>query len=105
MPIIGFPKGAGAGYLEFARVADVNGISLDWAVPLEWARDEIQSQATVQGNLDPRLVVVGGNAMETEINRILDILGQGPLIFNLGHGVLPETPLENIGRLAEVLRG
>ncbi len=64
-----------------------------------------QSQTTVQGNLDPRLVVVGGSAMERETNRILETLGQGPLIFNLGHGVLPETPLENVDRLAEVLRG
>ena len=105
VPIIGFPKGAGAGYIEFARITDVNGVSLDWAVPLEWARDEIQSQTTVQGNLDPRLVVVGGQAMEAEVYRILETLGQGPLIFNLGHGVLPETPLENVDRLAEVLRG
>jgi len=104
VPIIGFPKGAGAGYLKYAQVTGVNGISLDWSVPLNWARDEIQSQTTVQGNLDPRLVVVGGKAMETETHRVLKTLGRGPLIFNLGHGILPETPLEHVGRLAEVLR-
>ena len=104
IPIIGFPKGAGAGYLQFVQAAGVNGIGLDWSVPLEWARDEIQSQTTVQGNLDPRLVVVGGKAMDTETNRVLEILGQGPLIFNLGHGILPETPVEHVSRLAELLR-
>ena len=105
LPIIGFPKGAGAGYVKFAKSAGVNGVSLDWSIPLEWARDEVQSLVTVQGNLDPRLVVVGGRAMELETYRILETLGQGPLIFNLGHGIVPETPLEHVGRLAEILRG
>ena len=105
LPIIGFPKGAGAGYADFAKTAGVDGVSLDWTVPLEWARDHVQSQVTVQGNLDPRLVVVGGKAMEAEAHRILDVLGQGPFIFNLGHGIVPETPPEHVGRLAEILRG
>ncbi len=105
LPIIGFPRGVGAGYRTFARQAGVNGVSLDWTVPLDWARDELQGEVTVQGNLDPRLLVVGGPAMESEARRILETLGQGPFIFNLGHGIVPETPPENVGRLAEILRG
>ena len=105
LPIIGFPKGAGAGYVNFAKTAGVDGVSLDWTVPLDWARDQVQPFVTVQGNLDPRLLVVGGKAMEAEARRILKILGQGPFIFNLGHGIVPETPPEHVARLAEILRG
>ncbi len=105
LPIIGFPKGAGAGLVHFAKVSGVNGVSLDWTVPLEWARDHVQTEVTVQGNLDPRLVVVGGKAMDAAAERILETLGQGPFIFNLGHGIVPETPPEHVGRLAERLRG
>jgi uroporphyrinogen decarboxylase len=105
LPIIGFPRGVGAGYGTFAKTANVNGVSLDWTVPLDWAARELQPHVTVQGNLDPRLLVVGGPAMEAEINRIRETLGQGPFIFNLGHGIVPETPPEHVGRLAEMLRG
>ncbi len=105
LPIIGFPRGVGAGYQTFARTAGVNGVSLDWTVPLDWAAAELQGEVTVQGNLDPRLLVIGGEAMEAEIQRILDTLGKGPFIFNLGHGIVPETPPEYVGRLAEMLRG
>ena len=105
LPIIGFPKGVGAGYAQFAKDVPVNAVSLDWSVPLEWARDEVQSQVTVQGNLDPRLLVVGGKAMEAETHRILECFGQGPFIFNLGHGIVPETPPEHVARLSEILRG
>ncbi|MDP6688603.1 MAG: uroporphyrinogen decarboxylase [Alphaproteobacteria bacterium] len=105
LPVIGFPRGVGAGYKSFAKAAGVNGVSLDWTVPLEWAAAELQKDVTVQGNLDPRLLVIGGAAMEAEICRILQILGQGPFIFNLGHGIVPETPPEHVGRLAEMLRG
>ncbi len=110
LPIIGFPRGVGAGYKTFAQAGAVNGIGLDWTVPLEWAAAELQGsnaegKATLQGNLDPRLLVIGGSAMETEVRRILRILGHGPFIFNLGHGIVPETPPEHVDRLAEMLRG
>ena len=105
LPVIGFPRGVGAGYKTFAESAGVNGVSLDWTVPLDWAAAELQKEVTVQGNLDPRLLVIGGAAMEAEISRILRILGQGPFVFNLGHGIVPETPPAHVGRLAELLRG
>ena len=103
--IIGFPRGAGAGYRTFAQATGVNGVSLDWTVPLDWAAAELQGKVTLQGNLDPRLLVNGGRAMEVEIQRILETLGQGPFIFNLGHGIVPETPPEHVNRLSEMLRG
>ncbi|MDP6344481.1 MAG: uroporphyrinogen decarboxylase [Alphaproteobacteria bacterium] len=105
LPIIGFPRGAGAGYLNFAGRTGVDAVGLDWTVPLEWAREKLQSQSAVQGNLDPRLLVVGGEAMEAEIRRILSTLGSGPFVFNLGHGIVTETPPENVARLAEIVRG
>ncbi|MBC8240275.1 MAG: uroporphyrinogen decarboxylase, partial [Alphaproteobacteria bacterium] len=64
-----------------------------------------KGKVILQGKLDPRLLVIGGPAMETEVRRILETLGQGPFIFNLGHGIVPETPPEHVGRLAEMLRG
>jgi len=66
---------------------------------------ELQGEVTLQGNLDPRLLVIGGGVMEAEIQRILQTLDKGPFIFNLGHGIVPETPPEHVGRLSEILRG
>lgn len=110
LPIIGFPRGVGASYKRFAAAAGVNGIGLDWTVPLDWAAVELQGsvsegKATLQGNLDPRMLVIGGRAMEAEVQRILESLANGPFIFNLGHGIVPETPPEHVGRLAAILRG
>ena len=104
LPIIGFPRGAGAGYRAFVQAAGVNGVSLDWAVA-ELQGPNSQGKVTLQGNLDPRLLVIGGPAMDREVRRILETLGQGPFIFNLGHGIVPETPPEHVGRLADILRG
>jgi uroporphyrinogen decarboxylase len=59
----------------------------------------------VQGNLDPMLLVAGGSAMEDRIRQIIETLGKRPFIFNLGHGIVPQTPPENVARLAEIIRG
>jgi uroporphyrinogen decarboxylase len=74
-------------------------------VPLDWARDELQPKVTVQGNLDPQLLVAGGEAMTARVGDILEALSGGPFIFNLGHGIVPETPPEHVGRLVELVRG
>ena len=103
LPLIGFPRGAGANYAGFAAAAGLDGVSLDWTVPVEWARDNVQSQTTVQGNLDPQFLVAGGAAMEREIRHIVETLSGGPHIFNLGHGIVPQTPPEHVARLAEML--
>ncbi|MSO73973.1 MAG: uroporphyrinogen decarboxylase [Alphaproteobacteria bacterium] len=104
VPIIAFPRGAGANYLSFAEKAGVEAIGLDTTVPIDWAARELQPKWVVQGNLDPQLVVIGGQPMLNEAKRILQGLTKGPLIFNLGHGVVPETPPENIGVLCQFIR-
>jgi uroporphyrinogen decarboxylase len=105
VPVIVFPRGVGIQYERFARHSLVDGVSLDTSVPLGWARDVLQPHCVVQGNLDPILLVTGGDGMVGEIKRILDILAPGPFIFNLGHGIVPETPPENVGLLTETIRG
>jgi uroporphyrinogen decarboxylase len=104
VPVIGFPRGAGLLYEDFAREVGCDAVSLDTTVPLEWAARVIQPLVTVQGNLDPIHLVTGGEAMDRAIDRILNVLGRGPFVFNLGHGITPPTPPENVARLAERIR-
>jgi uroporphyrinogen decarboxylase len=103
-PIIGFPRGAGALYADYAAETGVDAVSLDSAVPLAWAAAELQSQCAVQGNLDNLALLVGGSILEEEARRILAALARGPFVFNLGHGVLPETPPDHVARLATIVR-
>ncbi len=103
VPVIGFPRGAGLLYEDFVRETGVDGVSLDATVPVQWASDVLQPLCTVQGNLDNMLLLVGGPAMEHAVTRILDVLGRGPFIFNLGHGILPPTPPENVARVVEMI--
>ena len=105
VPIIGFPRGAGPLYEAYIRETKVDGVGLDHSVPLEWARDTLQPLCTVQGTLDNLLLVAGGEAMDTEVKRILETLGNGPFIFNLGHGIVPQTPPEHVERLCALVRG
>lgn len=95
VPVIGFPKGAGSRYDFYREETGVTGLGLDWAVPLAQA-GRLQSQGPVQGNLDPLRLVAGGRALADGVKAILDALGQGPLIFNLGHGITPETPIAHV---------
>ncbi len=104
VPVIGFPRGAGVLYRAYVEETKVDGVSLDTAVPLDWAAAELQPRCTVQGNLDPLLLVAGGEALDAGIDRILTALGKGPFIFNLGHGIVPPTPPEHVARLAERLK-
>jgi uroporphyrinogen decarboxylase len=103
VPIILFPRGAGLGYTHFAETSGADGLSLDTTVPLSFAKT-LQKAVTVQGNLDPAALVVGGKALESGVERIMATLGQGPFIFNLGHGILPDTPPEHVQRLVNHLR-
>ncbi|AWI59336.1 uroporphyrinogen decarboxylase [Sinorhizobium fredii] len=102
--IIAFAKGAGLLLKDYRRLTGADAIGLDWAVPLSFAA-ELQKDGPVQGNLDPMRVVAGGVAMESGIDRILDVLGNGPLIFNLGHGITPEADPENVSALVARVRG
>ncbi|CAA7621944.1 uroporphyrinogen decarboxylase [Magnetospirillum sp. UT-4] len=101
VPVIGFPRGAGILYEAYVAETGIDAVGLDTAVPLDWAADKLQTRCTVQGNLDPILLVAGGEALDAGIDRILKALGKGPFVFNLGHGIVPPTPPENVARLAE----
>jgi uroporphyrinogen decarboxylase len=99
-----FPKGSGLLYEKAAAIPGVAALGLDTAVPLAFAQ-RLQKLATVQGNLDPIVLTAGGEALDRAATRILDALATGPFVFNLGHGVIPQTPPENVGRLADLIRG
>ena len=101
VPIIAFPRGAGLQYGGYAEATGADAIGLDSTVMLAWAAEEIQRRLgrCVQGNLDNQLLVAGGAAMHAEAGRILAALGQGPFIFNLGHGILKTTPPEHVEAL------
>jgi uroporphyrinogen decarboxylase len=105
VPIIGFPRGAGALYADYVRETGVNAVSVDQLVPASWAKRELQSLCTVQGNLDPFLLVSGGPGLDEEVRRLLTVLADGPYVFNLGHGILPRTPVDNVARIVELVRG
>lgn len=104
VPIIAFPKGAGLRYADYAAQTGVECVGLDATVPPSWVAQVLQPMSAVQGNLDPLLLVVGGRAMETAALQILNALGRSPFVFNLGHGIVPETPPENVARLAALIR-
>jgi uroporphyrinogen decarboxylase len=102
-PVIGFPRGAGVLHERYFRETGVDGIGVDTGVPLGYAHRTLQPHGTVQGNLDPVLLIVGGPALQEAVRNLRQSLGSGPYIFNLGHGVLPETPPENVQALAGLL--
>lgn len=102
--IIGFPKGAGLMLERYAVESGVDAVGIDWTVPLGFARDRLLSRIAVQGNLDPMVLKEGGAAMDDAIDRIMDQLSAGRFIFNLGHGIVPETPVANVSRLVERVR-
>ncbi len=101
VPVILFPRGAGLLYVDFARETGAQALGLDTTVPLAWARTELQRHVAVQGNLDPIMLVAGGEGLTAAVDRILRELGQGPFVFNLGHGIVPQTPPEHVSRLME----
>jgi len=104
VPVIGFPRGAGPLVERYALETGVDGLGCDTSLPLAWIRDRLQSCLPVQGNLDPVLLAVGGPALEARVKTILETLSQGPFIFNLGHGILPETPIANVERLVSLVK-
>jgi uroporphyrinogen decarboxylase len=80
-------------------------VGLDWTIDLDFARDELQRRKPVQGNLDPVALLVGGDALERSVDRIMENFKAGPFIFNLGHGVLPDTPVAHVEQLVARVRG
>ena len=103
--IIGFPRCATQrGYEKFARETGVDAVSLDTAISMQWALEQLPGNVAIQGNLDPLALVAGGTALDAAVDEILSAMHGRPFIFNLGHGVVPETPVENVSQLVERVR-
>ena len=103
--IIGFPRGATQqGYREYFEATRVNAISFDTAVAANWAVDNLGRKTALQGNIDPFALVAGGTALSGAVGRLLKDTRGSRLIVNLGHGVLPETPAENVAELVRLVR-
>lgn len=103
VPVIGFPKGAGTSYGSYRARTGVSALGIDWTCPLEEGR-KLQREGAIQGNLDPLRLLAGGKALDAGVERIVAAFAEGPHIFNLGHGILPETPLENVGAMIDRIR-
>jgi uroporphyrinogen decarboxylase len=104
VPIIAFPRAVGPATLMYRRPDVFAALSIDTGIGAHWAAQELQPHICLQGNLDPIMLVTGGPALQREATRILDKLGHGPFIFNLGHGVVPQTPPEHVAELVETVR-
>ncbi|KTE78350.1 uroporphyrinogen decarboxylase [Sphingopyxis sp. A083] len=104
-PIIGFPKGAGGKLAAYAQGVGADAIGLDETVDPAWANDILPGHLPVQGNLDPLALVAGGPALDAAIDRILAAFPERPHIFNLGHGIVPDTPIAHVEHLIRRVRG
>jgi uroporphyrinogen decarboxylase len=103
--IIGFPRGAGTRLAPYIAGVPVDAVGLDWMIEPGFAREQIQKWRPIQGNLDPLVLLAGGEVLDRAIGSVLDAFADGAFIFNLGHGVLPETPLAHVERLVARVRG
>jgi uroporphyrinogen decarboxylase len=103
--IIGFPRGAGTSLGAYLRSVPVNAISLDWTEDPAVMRDQIPQNVAVQGNLDPLALLAGGSALDRAVDDVLAAFADRPHIFNLGHGILPETPIAHVERMLKRIRG
>jgi uroporphyrinogen decarboxylase len=104
VPVIGFPKGAGGKLAAYARETGVDALGLDETVDPEWADAALPAGLPVQGNLDPLALIAGGEALENGVRRILSTFAERPHVFNLGHGILPDTPIANVETLIQLVR-
>src|SRR5215472_2646467 len=102
--IIGFPRGAGTSLVGYVESVSFDAIGLDWMVDRKFARDEVQTRRPIQGNLDPMALLAGGAALDRETDAVLEAFSSRPFIFNLGHGVLPETPIAHVEQLVARVR-
>ena len=104
VPVIGFPKGAGAKLAAYARETGVDALGLDETIEPEWAARELPDTLPVQGNLDPLALLAGGPALEKAVARILSAFDGRPHIFNLGHGIIKETPIAHVEQMLALVR-
>jgi uroporphyrinogen decarboxylase len=102
--VIGFPRGAGAGLLRYVEDVPVDAVGLDWMADPTFVRDQIQWRVPVQGNLDPLALLAGGTALDRGVDNILAAFSERPFIFNLGHGILPQTPIAHVEQMISRVR-
>ncbi|MGH6658649.1 MAG: uroporphyrinogen decarboxylase [Sphingomicrobium sp.] len=105
IPIIGFPKGAGGKIAAYARETGVDAVGLDETVDPAWAAGQLPDKLPVQGNLDPLALLAGGASLKAAVTRILDAFAGRPHIFNLGHGILQDTPIGHVEELIRLVKG
>jgi uroporphyrinogen decarboxylase len=103
--VIGFPRGAGRNIPRYVDESGVDAVSLESGIDRAFARDQIQTRVPVQGNVDPLALLEGGAALNREVDAVLQAFGSGPLIFNLGHGILPQTPIAHVEQMLRRVRG
>ena len=103
--IIGFPRGAGAKLGEYLDKVPVNALSIDWTADRQFVREQIQPRVAVQGNLDPLALLAGGDALNRAVDHVLADFRDGRFIFNLGHGILPPTPIAHVEQMLARVRG
>jgi uroporphyrinogen decarboxylase len=103
--IIGFPRGAGALLPAYVEATGVNAVSIDWTAEPSFIRERVQTRVAVQGNLDPLVLITGGDALNRAIDDVLANFAKGRLIFNLGHGIQPETPIAHVEQMLKRVRG
>jgi uroporphyrinogen decarboxylase len=103
--VIGFPRGAGHLLGDYVDRVPVNAVSIDWTADRKFVRERVQSRVAVQGNLDPLALLAGGDALDRAIDAIMTDFQHGRFIFNLGHGILPPTPIAHVERMLKRVRG
>jgi uroporphyrinogen decarboxylase len=102
--IIGFPRGAGALLAHYVEATKVDAVSIDWTADPKFIRERVQSKVAIQGNLDPLALIAGGAALDRAVDEVLANYASGRLIFNLGHGILPETPIAHVEQMVKRVR-
>jgi uroporphyrinogen decarboxylase len=103
--VIGFPRGAGTLLERYVAEVPVNAVGLDWTIDRGFVREHVQSRVAVQGNLDPLVLVAGGMGLARAVDAVLEAFGGRPFIFNLGHGIVPETPIAHVEAMLKRVRG
>jgi uroporphyrinogen decarboxylase len=102
--IIGFPRGAGGNLPDYVEATGVDAVSIDWTAEPSLIRDRVQKNVAVQGNLDPLVLLAGGEALDRGVDEVLANFAGGRFIFNLGHGIVPDTPIANVERMLKRVR-
>jgi len=103
--LIGFPRGAGTMLPRYVAEASVDAVGLDWTIDRAFARDQVQAHLPVQGNVDPLALLAGGAALDRAVDATLEAFAGGPFIFNLGHGIVPQTPIGHVEQMLKRVRG